>query len=387
MKRKKLYPALFAIALGLTIPTLSSCSDDDDNKDNKLGVEYYSADAAKTYLHDAFVDSKNSLHSVDVSETQFATLQSIHSYFHEKYGDYTIDGGSQVFTPKELLEKLKKVVNGEVSASEIRAKLEAAAGTYTPDDATKKWVKTEETPGVIKLAFKDKNGKDAAITVSGTNLGTVGGGVVQTITGENLNFSISLLDINPGNNSTITRIQLGRFKITSTSMSSKNGKTKSTIIYMDDNPLVNKTQTSSGKNLNDAVLNNNEYEKVVTRSVVFDKVVIVRTNNNYQAVKEAVTKKYASQEEKLQAVANAMNANMKSIIFDNKGKLLFTTTKVVKKDGNNTYFSDQFTAGEGTVFQMGDFFYDQNTLQIFSQRMNGIYEMIKNLGADVDITL
>lgn len=48
MNFKRICPALFAITLGLTIPVLSSCSDDDGNKNDKSKVERYSADAAKT---------------------------------------------------------------------------------------------------------------------------------------------------------------------------------------------------------------------------------------------------------------------------------------------------------------------------------------------------
>ena len=266
MNFKKIYPSLFAIALGLTIPVLSSCSDDDDNNNSKSRVECYSADAAKVYLHDVFADSFDKLHNTEVGETQFGALQGIYTYFHETYATYTIDGDSQVFTIKELFEKLRKVFGGEVSKSEIKARLDAVAGTYTPDDATKKWVKTEETPGVIKLLFKDKDGKDVCVNVGWTNLGEKNGAISQRITGENLDFTIYLLDVTDENHASVLKVKLGRLGVASTTMTTSNSEVKTTIVSVDNQPVVTSTKTSSGKLLNDDVLDNNEYDKVLDKT-------------------------------------------------------------------------------------------------------------------------
>lgn len=384
MKLKRIYPALFAVALGLTIPALSSCSDDDDDNKNIInGVECYSADAAKAYLHDAFAESFDKLHKIDVSETQFGTLQTLYAYFNEKYATYSIDGDYQVFTTKELSEKLKKVFNGEVSKSEVAARLNAVAGTYTPDDATQKWVKTEGTPGVIKLVFKDKNGKDACITVGWTNLGEKNGGISQTITGENLNFSIRLLDVTDDNYASVLKVKLGRLGIASMKMTTSNGEVKTTIANVDNKPIVTSTKTSSGKLLNDAVLGNDEYDKVLTKSVFLDKIIAVRSNNDYQAVKAAATKKYASQEEQFQSIADVMNTHVKSHVTDTQGKLLFNVKKTVKKDGDNSLMVNQFIAADGTAFLWDDFFYNEDTLNTFYERLTHILQIVKDMGADM----
>lgn len=383
MKFKRIYPALFAVALGLTIPTLSSCSDDDDDKNIKNGIECYSADAAKTYLHDVFAESFDKLQQTDVSDTQFGALQNLYAYFHEKYATYSIDGNSQVFTSKELAEKLKKVFNGEVSKKEAIAKLDAVAGTYTPDDATRKWVKTEETPGIIKLVFKDKNGKDACITVGWTSLGEKNGGISQTITGENLNLTIYLLDVTDENNASVLKVKLGRLGIASTKMTTSNSEVKTTIVNIDNKPIVTSTKTSSGKLLNDAVLGNDEYDKVLVKSVFLDKIIEVRSNNDYQAVKAAVTKKYASQEEQFQAIADVMNAHVKDHVTDSQGKFLFDVKKAVKKNGENSLLINQFVAADGTAFMWDDFFYNENKLNTFYERLDHILQIIKNLGADM----
>lgn len=382
MKLKRINLALFAIALGLAVPTLSSCSDDDDS--NKIGVEYYSGDAAKTYLHDTFYESFDKLYKIDVDETQFAALQNLHAYFHEKYATYTIDGNSQVFTSKEIFEKVKKIFSGEASKDVIKEKLGAVAGTYKPDDATHKWIKTAETPGVIKLVFKDKNGKDASMVLSWANIDKNNGGMVQSITGENLDFSISLLDLSIDNNTTVLKVKLGRLNVASTTMSTKTSNIKNSIVYIDNNPIITSTKTSSGKNLNDNMLGNDEYEKVLVKTVFLDKIIWLRTNTNYQAVKEAFAKKYASQDERLNALADVMNANIKSSLYDTEGKLLCYGTKVVKTDNGNTIFSDKFTAGDGNSFYVSDIFDNSDKLKSFSERLTNIVKIIKNLGADVD---
>lgn len=383
MKFKRICPALFAIALGLTIPVLSSCSDDDDDKSSKSKLECYSADAAKTYLHDVFAESFDKLQNVNVSETQFGALQNIYSYFHETYATYSIDGDSQVFTVKELSEKLKKVFNGEVSKDDAIARLDAVAGTYTPDEATKKWVKTEETPGNITLVFKDKNGKDAKINVNWTKFGEKNGAIAQCITGENLDFTIYLLDVTDANHASVLKVKLGRMGIASTTMTTSNSEVKTTIVNIDNKPIVTSTKTSSGKLLNDAVLGNNEYEKVLDKTNYLDKIIVVRTNKDYQAVKTATSKKYASQEEQTKAIADALNANVNSDIYDTQGKYLFNVKYVANKDGDNSLLVNQFSAADGTTFMLDDFFYDVDVKSTFYERVNHILQIIKNMGVDM----
>lgn len=383
MNFKRICPALFAITLGLTIPVLSSCSDDDDNKNDKSKVERYSADAAKTYFHDVFAESFEKLQNIDVSETQFGALQSIYTYFHETYATYSIDGDSQVFTVRELSEKLKKVFNGDVSKSEVISRLNAVAGTYTPDETTKKWVKTEETPGNIKLMFKDKDGKDACINVGWTNLGEKNGAISQCITGNNLDLTIYLLDVTDENYASVLKVKLGRMSMASTTMTTSNSEVKTTIVNIDNKPIVTSTKTSSGKLLNDVVLGNNEYEKVLNKTNYLDKIIVVRTNKNYQAVKAAATKKYASQEEQFQAIADALNTNVNSDVYDTQGKYLFNVKNAVKKDGANSLLVNKFIAADGTVFMWDDFFYNNDKKNTFYERLTHILQMIKNMGADM----
>lgn len=325
--------------MALSLATVTSCSDDDDNgssnESNAIVFNSHVFTRACTLAEakDSIIQNSNRLFSANaLNVSDFTPFVNACRYFNDTYLNYACTDGEKPLA--NIITSLGNIQKGDMSSlPDVLARYKRMAGIYTANTTTKTWDKTSETSGQIVLNFPDSNGvaikavfnwgkpdanapapADTTRPMSSPPMNIIsiidrqGNAITDTIpesimlyiTGGKDNikfFSTISFTVRDGLLKLNSMTELGDYSINITQSTTNSRKSSSTLIMKGSTVLATINKEKYGENMINAIKNPSKFtemEAKTAKTISFAQGLFIQSYEDTKAITENTAKLLAS---------------------------------------------------------------------------------------------